>query len=451
MERLPQSETFGEAFPEFMIELVASDTSPKGVELLCWDGTQAHIQPRVQLAAAPGAKFKPRVFDSPDLESSIWRAIRIPTHAASYESSRALFSDLCSLVIRFTDLCEKHVQLASHAILASWFSECTAVPIWLSIVGPRSSRGSQLFRLLSCLYRRPLVLGEMSLSRFYSLPMDLCPSLFIERYEPGRDVDRFLRTTNVQGGYVPRKGRLVTLSGARVICSEEPFYDGALGGSGIDIPVTPAHQPLPILDRPTQQQIADEFQPKLLMYRLRNHRRVVESKYDAPEFLSLVRELARCLGACVPDEPELQRGISSLLREQDEELEADRAIDLNAAVVETMLSLCHDNARQFARVAEITNAVNAILERSGELLELKPRTIGYKLKALGLTTKRLDAAGRGMPLLRATRALIHRLARDYAVLAGRGNQECSDCEHVSQAEEDETPHAAELEEGSLAE
>jgi hypothetical protein len=451
MEQLPQSETFGEVFAEFMIELVANDTSPKGVDLLCWDGTQAHIQSRVELIPALGSKFKPRAFDSPDLDSSIRRAIRIPTHAAAYDSSRALFSDLCSLVIRFTDLPEKHVQLASHAILASWFSECTAVPIWLSIVGPRSSRGSQLFRLLSCLYRRPLVLGEMSLSRFYSLPMDLCPSLFIERYEYSREVDRFLRATNAQDAYVPRKGRLATLSGPRVICSEEPFYDSALGGGGIDIPITPAHQPLPILDKPNQQQIANDFQPKLLMYRLRNHRRVVESKYDVPEFLSPVRELARCLGACVPDEPELQRGIGSLLGELNEELEADRAIDLNAAVVEAMLCFCHGKARQFARVAEITNAVNAILERSGELLELKPRTIGYKLKALGLTTKRLDAAGRGMPLLRATRALIHRLARDYAVLAGRGNQECSDCEHVSQPEGDETPPTAELGEGSPAE
>jgi hypothetical protein len=451
MEQLSQSETFGETFPKFMIELVANDSSPKGIDLLLWDGIQAHIQSQFVLIPASDSKFKPRVFDSPDLDSSTWRAIRVPTHAAPYESRRALFSDLCSLVGRFTDLPEKLVQLASHAVLASWFSECTAVPIWLSIVGPRSNRGSQLFRLLSCLYRRPLVLGEMSLSRFYSLPMDLCPSLFIERYEYSREVDRFLRVTNAQDAYVPRRGRLATVSGARVICSEEPFYDGALGGGGVDIPVTSSRQPLPILDRSTQQQIADEFQPKLLMYRLRNHKRVVESKYDVPEFLSPVRELARCLGACVPDEPELQRGIGSLLKERNEELQADRATDVNAAVVEAMLCFCHDKARQFARVAEITNAVNAILEQSGELLELKPRMVGYKLKALGLTTKRLDAAGRGMPLLRATRVLIHRLARDYAVLTGRDNEECSDCEHLYQAEEHKTPPTAELVEGSLTE
>jgi hypothetical protein len=449
MEQRLHSKTFGEVFPEFMIELVASDTSQRGFDLLFWDGTQAHLQSRVSLTPAPGSKFRPRVFDPPDLDSTIWRAIRFPTHAAPYESSRALFSDLCTLVKRFTDLPEWLGQLASHSVLASWFSDCTTIPVRLSIVGPRSSRGSQLFRLLSCLYRRPLVLGEMSVAGLYSLPMELCPSLFIERYEYSRQLDKVLHALDVQDAYVPRKGRLVTLTSARVVCSEEPLNDGAFGGRGIDIPVTLAHQSLPILDRPAQQQIADEFQPKLLMYRLKNYSRVASSKYDEPDFLSPVRELARCLGACVPDEPQLLRDIGSLLRERNEELLTDRATDLNSIIVEAMLRFCHEKKREFARVGEITNAVNGILERSGELLELNPRAIGYKLRALGLTTKRLDAASRGMFLVRATRLRIHKLARDYTLLASQGEQGCEHCEHLDQAKEDGPQPTAQLEESSL--
>src|SRR5271169_4640276 len=71
---------------------------------------------------------------------------------------------------------------------------------------------------------------------------------------------------------------------------------------------------LPILDQRVQQQIAEEFQPKLLMYRLVNYRRASVSELDVSDFTSPVRDLARCLGASVPDEPELQGEIAPLLR-----------------------------------------------------------------------------------------------------------------------------------------
>jgi hypothetical protein len=436
MEQQPQSETFGEAFPGFMIELLASPASPKGVELLCWDGTEAHVQSHVSLTPAPGANFKPRVFVPPDLDPTTWRAIRFPTHAAPYESTQALFSDLCTLVKRFTDLPERLVQLASHSVLASWFSDCTAIPICLSIFGPRSNPGGQLFRLLSCLYRRPLILGEMSAARLSSLPLELSPSLFLERHEYRRDVERLLRALDVQDAYVPRKGKLVTLNLTRVVCSEGPLYDDTFSGGAIEIPVTAPDVCLPILDRVVQQQIADEFQPKLLMYRLRNHVQVVGSKFDVPDFSSPVREVARTLGTCVPDAPELQEKISSLLREAHEELESYRGTDLNSIVLETMLGFCHDKTRQSVRVGEITSAVNAILERNGELLELSPRKIGYTLKALGLITKRLDAAGRGILLLQATRERIHSVARNFLVDAADGDQECPHCQPGANRSED---------------
>jgi hypothetical protein len=111
-----------------------------------------------------------------------------------------------------------------------------------------------------------------------------------------------------------------------------------------------------------------------------------------------------------------------------------------------MFSFSHEEKKHCVRVGELTTAVNAILEQRGELLELKPRTIGYRLRALGLTTKRLDAAGRGLLLLAAIRRRIHRLARDYGVPVAPSVQRCSYCEHLSEAEEDDPQPVTEPEE-----
>jgi hypothetical protein len=73
--------------------------------------------------------------------------------------------------------------------------------------------------------------------------------------------------------------------------------------------------------------------------------------------------------------------------------------------------------------------VDKILDERGELLEMKPRAVGHKLKALGLATRRLDASRRGVVLLDALRERIHKLAVDYQLPAVRGMQSCRYC-HV---------------------
>ena len=202
MEQIPHITTFGEVLARSMIELVPDDIPNGRFNLLLWDGTQAHIQPSLPFRPSAGSAFKPRVYEAPVVDPTISQAIRFPTHPAPYESCRKLFDDLCALVERFTGLSESQVLLAAHCVLASWFPECSSIPVCVSIVGPYSAQGSQLFHLLSCLYRRPLLLGEMSVTGLHSLPLELCPSLFIERYEYGAELQRLLCALNAYSGYI---------------------------------------------------------------------------------------------------------------------------------------------------------------------------------------------------------------------------------------------------------
>jgi hypothetical protein len=426
MEPLLQIKTFGETHSKFMIELVSNDSPAGGYRLLLWDGTSARIMDRMRFTSDPGSEFKPRVFEPPEVDRSIQNAIYVPTHAAEYESVPGLLADVRSLLDKFVGLPDKSATLAAYSVLASWLVDVIPAPVCLSIVGPDSVQGSQLFRLLACLYRRPLVLRDPNLAALLSLPMALRPSFFIEGCETSPGLQKLLEISNGWQSYVPRNGRLISICGAKVIRTEDPLPDSTLGGKFLEIQLEPSHSRLPRLDQHAREEIAGEFQPKLLMYRLKNCNRVADSGFQSPDLLPAMQELACCLGACVPQE--LQAGIARLLEERNKQLSKDQATNLYAVVVEAMLLLCHQAEKQSVHVAEVADAANAILKQRRESLSMKDKSVGSKLGALGFPTERLDAAGRGIVLLEAVRQRVHTLARQYKIVTeNNGNEQCRHC------------------------
>jgi hypothetical protein len=386
----------------------------------------------------PDWGFGTNVFAPPDIDSTILRAIRFPTHAAPYSSDCELFNEVCNLIAQYTELPDKLGRLLTYCVFASWFSDCTPISICVSIIGPESRQGWQLFRLLSCLFRRALPLSDVSLSGLCSLPTGLFPSLFLEQRELSTQSEKVLDALNAPDTFIPWKGRLVNLCWPKVIRSEEPLSHRTLGESAIEIPADTGCWSLQILDPHTQHEIANRLQPKLLMYRLNNFRRIAHSFVDFPDFVQPVREVACCLAACVPDMPEVRAEMICLLEDRNRQVQSDREIDPQLIVLQVMLSFCHQADRKSVRVAEVANAVNAILEQEGEMFELSPKAAGRKLELLGLNTKRIDAKGRGMLLTDARRQLIHKRAWDYGVAETRDTPRCEYCKHFAQLEQERT-------------
>ena len=438
MNEMTYKRTFGEVFPKFMIEAVAGATYSGGFNLLLWNGTEVHIGSKITTKSAPDSQFGASTFYPPDVDATVRKAVRFPSHATPYSSSRELFTNVRDLIKRFVDLPDNLVSLAAYSVFASWFVDCTATPVCLSIVSPRPGQGSQLTRLLGCLYRRALRLGQTTLGGICALPLELQPALLIENGKCDGQLLKLLRLLNAADAYVPWKGRLINVSGARVICTEESLPGDLLGAGFTEIRVPAARRSLPILDQRVQQQIAEEFQPKLLMYRLVNYRRASVSEFDVSDFTSPVRDLARCLGASVPDEPELQGEIAPLLQGQSDQTLVECETDLDSVVIEAMLVLCHETDRKSFHVADVAKRANTILEQRGELLELNPWATGRKLNQLGITTKKLDSAGRGALLLNTMRDHVHKLAweRKVSTIYDHAEQ-CSHCKYWVDTEREE--------------
>jgi hypothetical protein len=80
--------------------------------------------------------------------------------------------------------------------------------------------------------------------------------------------------------------------------------------------------------------------------------------------------------------------------------------------LEATLNLAHADKVRIL-VAEVANEVNRIALVRGEGLNYNAETIGHRLKKIGLVTRRLGKAGKGIAMDLATVARVHELAAVY--------------------------------------
>jgi hypothetical protein len=180
--------------------------------------------------------------------------------------------------------------------------------------------------------------------------------------------------------------------------------------------------------RLTESTVQD-LQNQLLGYRLKNLVKVYNSDFDAPALSSDTRTIANALGACIVDAPKLQSELVSLLAPIADQRQADRSTGLEGVTLEATLNLCHEGKLQFL-VGEIATEVNRIAKARGERLNYSAETIGHRLKQLGLFTRRLGKAGKGLVMDLATTTRVHELAAVYGGVGldqTESNLHCPSC------------------------
>jgi hypothetical protein len=427
MKSMWDTETVGGFLPDgTFVELVRKDESG-ALGLLTWDGTSDTLADHIW---CKGRNYIPIALDP-----TIRRAMRFPSRTMAYGSTPELFTDLCRVIARFHDLPERLILHVAYFIFATWLIDWIPVAPFLSILAPPTAPSVPLLQLLALLCRRSLLLGELSPAGLCTLPMDLKPTLLVSAVELSTSLQRLLRATSHQGAYIARGGQALDLYCSKVVCSQEPLHDPSLIGLAVQIALAPTHRCLPVLDAQVSAQIADEFQARLLHYRLTNHPDVRTPNIDVVGLTAPTQSVARSLAACLVGAEELQSGVVPLLLPQDEEIQVERSAGLESVVLEALLFCCHDGDRSSVRAAELAEIANTILAGRGRGLQISPETVGWKLKALGFRTKSIGSGGKGLYLLDEIRTRIHKLARDYAVPSvekGPMNQ-CPHCSQVNDA------------------
>src|ERR1700693_1428697 len=250
------------------------------------------------------------------------------------------------------------------------------------------------------------MLAEVTPVSFRSLRPQLSLTLLLDQQELKPNMQRLFCASSYRGLHVAgNRGSVVDLYGPKaILCGNDAAVD-TLGGGVIYISVTPSQLQSSALNEQVQSEIANHFQPLLLMYRLKNGGRGCESRVEVAGFTFPMRQLARSVAMCFPEDTELARDAVQLLRPQDEEVRGQRSRDVNCAIVEILFGNIHQRKQRAVKVDELAKDLNALLQSRGELIEYSAAEIGWKLKGLNIQ-RHSDRGGRQVLLDRGTSQVV---------------------------------------------
>jgi hypothetical protein len=213
-----------------LIELVASANDGKPA-LLFFNGKRVRIAPQIHHL---GQLYQPL-----KLDRSLRQAIRLPSAARTYGSTKALFGGIANLFERYVALSAPEAAMVTAWTATSWFPDCLWSPPTLVVSGPDMSHAITFFRLLGCVCRRGLLLAEFSRNSFRYLPMALRPTLLVSQPYLARTMTSLLRASNYRGLFVPgNRGTVLDIA-----CSKAVYW-GMEGGADL-LDDTALHLALP--------------------------------------------------------------------------------------------------------------------------------------------------------------------------------------------------------------
>ena len=412
--------TFGERLPDgSVIELVRDPSDATKAMLLCRVGEQVTIADKIY---AGDRIFVPAVFDP-----VLLRQLRLSCKDLPCGPTQALVDQISSIVMKTVEPAAENAFLVAVFAVASFFPDCLLTRLCLLLLGSANTEAMALLRVLSWFCWHPLLLLDDG--GIDQLPENLITTRFFYAPRISAHLRKLISNLQASGFGVIRNGSLRESHGAVVI------YSGSsdLGCGGDDaclrIPVAPAGRLLRPYEEELYRDVADEIRAKLLNYRLVRRDDVRGSEFDVTGLTGPTRELARGLGACLIDAPDLRDRLIALLRDQDESVRMERSAEMSPTL-ESLIVSCHER-RPAVHVGAIAKTGTEILSARGESTTLSPKEVGNKLKLLGLHTTRLDASGRGLKLTRGVCARIHQLARDFGVPASeKGLPGCPDCKQI---------------------
>jgi hypothetical protein len=408
---------------KMLLELVRLDGDRQQLGLLAYDGKRrAEILEKINVGK--------QIYYPVELEPSIAAAIRLPKSALPFGTTRELFDGISRLFVELAGVPDPDAEALSSFVIASWFSERLSRPPLLWITAPPTSAGTNVLQLLELLCRRSLRVADFSIATLRRLPLRVGPTIFTEPPAVKGAFLKAIHATGRSGSHVFCGDGIVDLACARVVCTPAPLPDPEAAGFPLEIALAPAREYIAPLAPDEAERIADDFQSKLLMYRLWNYTKLAPAPIDVAGLTLPMQNLAHDVAFCIVDDDELQRKFVSLLEPLDREIRVERGTLLEGVVVEALWAAAHDFGRHEIPVLELTQNVNTIFQGRGDSQEHSPEEVGWKLRGLGVPREFIAGGRKGVRLDGRAREHIHGLAFAYGIrslLQGPTNPPCPIC------------------------
>jgi hypothetical protein len=402
--------TAGATLPDGSIVELASIGDALG--LLLWKDEQLLLSPEID---HNGCRYLPLI-----LSASVQQRMGFPRSVSDFGTSRQLLQKIGRLFEIYIGLSPAQIPISTAWVLSTWFPECWWRVPDLVITGWNMDMAVTFFRLLACLTRHALILAGVERETLRSLPMQVCPTLLINQPEISPRVLEFFRNSNYRDIVVPGPGGSVC-----AIAGSKAIFLGTNAAENTCFHISlPAAQSCrsPLTDCDCHH-IANEFQPQLLMYKLRYFSRVFQNTASTP---MLAGSQLAPLQACIQDDEEFAARVAAMVDSREQEARARRARKPEVAMVEVLWAPSHKSKE--LKIKQITKFVNVLLRTRGETLQYNEIEIGSLLGNFGLPRHR---NGSGM-VLRFSREICQRL-HDLAIEFGLTVEKIQGCGMCSAA------------------
>jgi hypothetical protein len=416
-QRTSGIETFGIILPNLIVESILDSDHPNQLQLHRWDGRQATTEPTTS--------YHGRMYTSAPIATGLAQAVHFPNASKAFGNAAELTTSMLNFLTRYAHLSPDAAALLVAFALASWFPDCVPVAPILYLLGP-DNEARLVLRLLGCLCRRPVLLGDIDMAALATLPSRLDATLLIDQRNLARRVTRVLLASNNRYFRIAHGNGQLNIYGAKAFSAAPEFANG----TGVRVSLSPAQDPLPTLTDAREIEIANDFRAKLLRYRMANCRSIRDAQLDTRHFVPAMREEVRAWLAPICDCPDLRKSVLSSLMEQSRETEGARLSDERCVVAEAALLFCHkDDTEQFF-VGDLAVKVNDLLKGRHEERILTSKKVGLLLRDLGIKGERV-VKGYRIVLTESNREKIHGNARAYRVISTQdGVVRCNHCKAV---------------------
>jgi hypothetical protein len=343
--------------------------------------------------------------------------VRAPSQATPVPNGTTaeLFSRLQNAIAEQALLPEETSALLACWALSTWFSDGLSLAPGLVIVGP-AHEGDLVLRTLRNFCHFSLMLTQADISSLRRVNWHTTPTLLFYAPHISKQMVTMLGCSATRGYMINDGTGYKDFYGPKAIYRGEEVFVDRIPRCSLQVRLQPnARAQATQYSLRQAEAMVQDMQNQLLRYRTKNLVRVYNSGFDSNGLTSDTGAIANALGACIIDSPELQSQLTSSLMPVEDQQKADRSSSLEAVTLEATLNLAHAGKAQIL-VNEVANEVNRIAQARGERLHYSAETVGHRLKKVGLLTRRLSKAGKGLVMDLATTTRAHERAAAYGVV-----------------------------------
>lgn len=377
-----------------LVEMVY-DAEEGRTEFVCGNGDGWRVEGAIE--SRPGERLVPF---SASNNLLVHEVVLLPSEPAEYGEERELLARIRAFIHRYVAVSEVFEELAAYYVLLTWLYDCFHELPYLRVRGDYGSGKTRFLLVVGSLCYKPMFASGASTTSPLFRIMDAFKGTLILDESDFRlsderaEVVKILNNGNARGFPVLRTEvnrskefdpRAYTVFGPKIVATRGYFEDRALESRCLteDMGTERLRDDVPLNLDDGYKHEARELRNQLLLYRLRNYRqsRAVASLPDRG-IEPRLRQIFAPFFSLIDDAGARDR-VLELLKTYQRDLVADRSLQLEARILETIKVLQRDTNEKL-QVAEIARE---LLGRYGTEFDrpVNPKSIGTMLrKRLGL-------------------------------------------------------------------